>query len=87
MEPDELNTQTTNMSNDDLMSWATPDPVTQKDIDLAEGDLRDREDDFTAAYASMHTARIAVLKAKLNRDELVANFKAYADLKESERHG
>jgi hypothetical protein len=38
--------------------------ITQVDVDLAEQDLRDREDDFTAAYNAMHQARIEVLKAK-----------------------
>jgi hypothetical protein len=77
VEPDELNTQTISMNNDDLMSWAAPDPVTQADIDLAEQDMRDREQDFTDAYAIMHNARLAALKAKLERDVLVATFKAY----------
>jgi hypothetical protein len=49
--------------------------ITQEDIDLAEQDLRDREDDFTGAYAAMHVARLEVLKAKRHRDELRANFK------------
>jgi hypothetical protein len=76
-EPDELNTQTRIMKNDDLMSWVAPDPVTQADIDLAEQDVRDREQDFTDAYAIMHNARLKALKAKVERDVLVATFKAY----------
>lgn len=47
--------------------------VTQKDIDLAERDLEDRETDFSDAYRKLNAARIEVIKARDNVKALKAN--------------
>jgi hypothetical protein len=49
------------------------DTVTQADIDLAQQDLRDREEDFATAFDLSRKAYQEVLKAKANRDDLKAN--------------
>jgi hypothetical protein len=41
-------------SRDERENDEEAEHVTQVDVDLAEQDLRDREDDFTAAYNAMH---------------------------------
>lgn len=55
----------------------TDEPITAEDIKFAEQDLQDREDDFTEKYNTMAAARLDVLRASRDLQELKANFNAH----------